>query len=129
MSDFGLEITNRPDLPAVVARWQREITANELQFGYQAIRNTADGCGCWRWLLDLRRRNDMSTPEVTSWLTQQFLPQLAHRYEQPARLAFLVSPFRAEQVQVAGVPASPPDLIYESAVFTDEAAAFAWLAL
>ena len=48
MHSYGLEITPRPDLPAIVARWQREITPVELQTGYFAILAAADALGCWR---------------------------------------------------------------------------------
>ena len=46
MPDFGLQITPRPDLPAIVARRQREITVPELQAGYFAILAAADAHGC-----------------------------------------------------------------------------------
>ena len=48
MFPFGLEITPRPDLPAIIARWQREITAPGLRAGYFAILTAADALGCWR---------------------------------------------------------------------------------
>ena len=72
MPDFGLEITPRPDLPAIVARWQREITAAELQAGYFAVLAAGDALGCWRWLLDLRRRQELATPALTTWLNTDF---------------------------------------------------------
>ncbi|UOQ97568.1 hypothetical protein MUN81_20335 [Hymenobacter sp. 5317J-9] len=132
MSAFGLEITPRPDLPAIVARWQREITAPELQAGYFAILEAADALGCWRWLLDLRRRDELATPELTVWMNAEFFPQLPGRYPEPVRLAFLVSPLRALQQQsassVAAISAAArPDHGYLTALFTEEAAAYQWL--
>lgn len=133
MVAFGLEITPRPDLPAVVARWQREITAAELQAGYFAILEAADTHNCWRWLLDLRRREELSSPELSAWLNTDFFPKLPRRYAQPVRMAFLVSPLRAMQEQsdssISSITAtSQAALGYRTALFTDEAAAYQWLA-
>ena len=133
MSPFGLEITPRPDLPAIVARWQREITAPELRAGYFAILTAADALGCWRWLLDLRRREELATPELAIWINTDFFPQLTRRYDHPVRVAFLISPLRAAQEQSASSAtaissASRPDSSYFTALFTDEAAAYRWLA-
>ena len=83
MHAHGLEITPRPDLPAIVARWQREITAAELRAGYFAILAAADALGCWRWLLDLRRREELASPELTTWVNNDFFPQLVGRLRQP----------------------------------------------
>ncbi|MBF9221832.1 hypothetical protein [Hymenobacter ruricola] len=132
MPDFGLEITPRPDLPAIVARWQREITAPELQAGYFAILAAADALGCWRWLLDLRRRDELATPELTVWMNTEFFPKLPGRYPVPVRIAFLISPLRAQQQQsvssVAALSATArPGQGYLTALFTEEAAAYQWL--
>ena len=133
MPDFGLEITPRPDLPAIVARWQREITVAELKAGYQAVLAAADALGCWCWLLDLRRRNELATAELADWVTNDFFPQLAHRYAQPVRIAFLISPLRAAQEKSASSAtaisaSSHPEQPYLTALFTDEASAYQWLA-
>ena len=133
MPDFGLEITPRPDLPAIVARWQREITESELQHGYLGILAAGDALGCWRWLLDLRRREELATPAFTAWVNAEFFPRLRHRYPAPARIAFLISPRRAATEQSASSAAaisatSRPDHDCHTALFTDEAAAHRWLA-
>ena len=133
MSSSGLEITPRPDLPAIVARWQREITVAELQAGYLAVLAAADDLGCWRWLLDLRRRNELATTELTTWVNHDFFPRLVRRYAAPVRIAFLVSPLRAAQEQSDSSAAflsttSHPAQAYLTALFTDEAAAYQWLA-
>lgn len=132
MSPPGLEITPRPDLPAIVARWQREITAPELQTGYFAIMAAADELGCWRWLLDLRRREELVSSELTTWMNTDFFPKLRQRYAQPVRIAFLISPLRAARQQSASSVAvisatSRPDAGYISELFTDEAIAYQWL--
>jgi hypothetical protein len=131
MSDHGLDILFRPEIPAVVARWQREITPLELQTGYLSILSAADACGCARWLLDLRRREELATPDVNRWVEEIFLPQLQGRYAQSVRLAFLISPLRARQLaDAAGVeaPTKPAPHTHQQATFIDEAAAYAWLA-
>ena len=133
MSPFGLEITPRPDLPALVARWQREITASELQAGYFAILETADALACGQWLLDLRRREELTSPELTAWMNDEFFPKLPRRYAAPVRIAFLVSPLRALHEQsassVATISATArPAQGFATALFTDEAAAYQWLA-
>jgi hypothetical protein len=133
MSDFGLEILFRPDLPAIIARWQREITEPELQHGYLAILNEGDAQDCWRWLLDLRRREELASPALELWMYNDFFPRLVGRYPAPVRIAFLISPLRAAQQQsgssAAGLSAdSRPERGYQSGLFTDEAAAYHWLA-
>jgi hypothetical protein len=128
MTAPGLDITHRSDLPAVVARWQREITAAELQAGYQAILNAADTCGCWRWLLDLRRRDEVASPALDEWIDNVFLPQLVRRFECPVRLAFLISPLRAQHTAPTDSADIHPIYDYYLATFIDEAAAYAWLA-
>ncbi|WP_035558873.1 hypothetical protein [Hymenobacter sp. IS2118] len=133
MVAFGLEISPRPDLPAIVARWQREITAQELKEGYFAVLATADEHGCWRWLLDLRRREELTSPKLADWLETDFFALLPQRYTAPVRMAFLVSPLRAIQAQTASSVATissnqRPNQGYYTAIFTDEAAAYQWLA-
>ena len=134
MSNFGLDVTLRPDLPAVVARWQREISEMELQNGYFAILAAADALACWRWLLDLRRREELATPALAHWMNHDFFPRLVGRYPTPVRIAFLVSPLRAQQQasdSSAAVISAKSRLEqgYLTALFTDEAAAYQWLAL
>ena len=124
--DHGLLLSHRPDLPVVLARWQREISPDELRRGYLAILAAADGCGCWRWLLDLRRRNEQNDSEVAAWMSEDFFPRLAGRFAQPVRVAFLVSPMRALNEPPPLRPTQPDTHAF--ATFTDEAAAYAWLA-
>ena len=126
MSDHGLHLVYRPDLPALIARWQREITPQELRTGYQAVREAADAARCSRWLLDLRRREDVTEPAVNAWFGTTFAPSLRGRYPAPVRLAFLVSPLRAQRPITAVFSATDADC--RIATFTEEAAAHAWLA-
>ena len=133
MPDFGLDISSRPDLPAIVARWQREIDEPELRAGYSAILTAGDAHACWRWLLDLRRRDELATPTLATWIETDFFPRLVGRYPSPVRLAFLVSPrragFEAPEGSAAAITAgSQAARGYVMSLFTDEAAAYAWLA-
>ena len=64
---------------------------------------------------------------------RRFFSKLAHRYAEPVRIAFLVSPLRAHQASSAGseatISANPqPNQDYLTALFIDEAAAYQWLA-
>jgi hypothetical protein len=126
MTNHGLDIVHRPDLPALIARWHREVTPAELQAGYEQLLAAADTAACARWLLDLRRREDLTEPTVNSWFGQTFAPALRGRYAEAVRLAFLVSPLRAGQPVMAIVSAANTDC--QIATFTDEAAAHDWLA-
>jgi hypothetical protein len=126
MNNHGLDLLHRPDLPALIARWHRAVTPAELRAGYESILVKADAACCARWLLDLRRREDLTEPTVNTWFGEVFAPGLRGRYPEPVRLAFLVSPLRAGQPVTAIVSAATTDC--EIATFTDEAAAHAWLA-
>ncbi|MGI4743294.1 MAG: hypothetical protein ACRYG7_49715 [Janthinobacterium lividum] len=121
----GLTLAYRPDLVLVIARWQREITSAELQSGYLAIRDVADEAQCSQWLLDLRRRNNVTEPTVNAWFGRDFAPSLRGRYRRPVRLAFLVSPLRAQQPVTATVSAANTDCQIDT--FTEEALAYEWL--
>jgi hypothetical protein len=125
MSTYGLDLLHRPDLPAIIARWQHDVTPAELQAGYEALRALADEAPCHRWLLDIRRRADLTEPAINAWFGQLFAPSLRGRYAAPARLAFLVSPLRANEPVMAVV--SPLDTDCAIATFTNEAAAYQWL--
>ncbi|WP_151086212.1 hypothetical protein [Hymenobacter baengnokdamensis] len=126
MTNHGLDLLHRPDLPVVIARWQRAVTPTELRAGYESLLATADAVSCGRWLLDLRRREDLTEPTVNTWFSTEFAPGLRGRYGEAVRLAFLVSPLRAAQPVMAIVSATTTDC--QIATFTDEAAAYAWLA-
>ncbi len=125
MSAPSLTLTHRADLGLVIARWQRETTPAELRADYLAIRAAADAAGCGCWLLDLRRREDVTEPMVNVWFGHEFAPSLRGRFAGPARLAFLVSPLRAQQPVTAVVSAAEADCLI--ATFTEESAACDWL--
>ena len=124
--NHGLDLLHRADLPALIARWHREVSPSELQAGYESLLAAADTAGCARWLLDLRRREDLTEPIVNAWFGQTFAPTLRGRYPEAVRLAFLVSPLRAGQPITALISAASTDC--QIATFIDEAAAHNWLA-
>jgi hypothetical protein len=124
--NHGLDLLHRADLPALIARWHREVSSAELQAGYEALLVAADAAGCARWLLDLRRREDLTEPTVNAWFSETFAPALRGRYPEAVRLAFLVSPLRAGQSVTAIVSAA--NTYCQIATFIDEAAAHDWLA-
>ena len=124
--NHGLDLLHRPDLPAIIARWHREVTPAELQAGYETLLAIADNATCGRWLLDLRRREDLTEPTINAWFGGVFAPSLRGRYPEAVRMAFLISPLRARQTVTTLV--SPTETDCEIAVFTDEAIAHNWLA-
>jgi hypothetical protein len=126
MQACGVDLVYRPDLPAIIARWQRAVTPAELQTGYELLLQVADDARCGRWLLDLRRREDLTEPTVNAWFSREFAPALRGRYAEAVRLAFLISPLRAQQTVTAIVSATNTDC--HIATFTDEAVAYNWLA-
>lgn len=121
----GLDLLHRPDLPALIARWQRGVSPQELQAHYERLRCLADDTACHRWLLDLRRRGDLADPAVNRWFGEEFAPSLRGRYPAPARLAFLISPLCADEPVTAWVSAATADCAV--ATFMNEAEAYAWL--
>ena len=48
--------------------------------GYLTILATADTLGCWRWLLDLHRHEELVAPELTTWLNTDFFSYLTQRF-------------------------------------------------
>ena len=104
-----------------------------MHAGYFAILAAADALACWRWLLDLRRREELATPALAQWLNDEFFPQLIGRYPTPVRIAFLVSPLRAQQQASDSSAATSSaksrlEQGYLTALFIDEAAVYQWLA-
>lgn len=94
MSDSLLTITPRPDLGILVARWADDAPTAQLQQHYAAILAAAQVHGLTRWLLDVRRRDQLN-PEFGQWTTHEFFPQAtAQLVPQHLRVAALCSPAR-----------------------------------
>ncbi len=128
LDDF-LDITYRPDLDVLVARWLRPINLSEMRRGYDALLVEAlKGCR-QRWLLDVRRR--LNTHLVgAQWMVSTFLPQLGPRLGGRTRLAYLLGPeyLRDEAADAAFPP--PGYFAGQSFVadrFIEEQAAISWL--
>jgi hypothetical protein len=123
----------RPDLATLVARWQYDAPLPTLQADFTQLLEAAEGYGAARWLLDVRRRDQLA-PELAHWTTTLFFPEAAARLV-PARLriAVLCSPARLavyasddaqmEQLTFGMHPTQP----YRMQLFGDEAAAVHWL--
>ena len=51
-----------------------------LHTGYLAILAAADALGCWRWLFDLHRNEELAAPELTTRLNTDFFSYLTQRF-------------------------------------------------
>ena len=104
-----------------------------LHAGYLAILAAADTLGCWRWLLDLPRHEELVAPKLTTWLNTDFFSvspsALPNRYALPS----LILPLRTaqEQADSSTTPirtSSHPSQDYRTVLFTNEDSAYQWLA-
>jgi hypothetical protein len=128
LADF-LQLTHRPDLGIVTARWTRPTTSDELRAGYQELLRYAGTCdACCRWLVDSRRRVQVDSRDV-HWLTNDFYPLLRQHLNQHVYLAFLIAPYQADHVQDESLPALPYTHGNYCSLnqFTDEGEAVRWL--
>ncbi|MBX0291152.1 hypothetical protein K3G63_11910 [Hymenobacter sp. HSC-4F20] len=133
MSDAECNITARPDLGILVARWTADAPATELRAQYATILASAQQHQLSRWLLDVRRRDQLD-PEIGQWTTHVFYPEVARVLAPlPVRLGVLCSPARlaiynqaADQHQFLsyGLAAERP---YQLQLFIEEGTALAWL--
>lgn len=128
LADF-LDLTHRPDLGIIAARWLRPTTSGELRAGYQLLlrhANTCSACNCW--LIDARRRVRVDSGDV-HWLTEHFYPTLRQHLGHHVFLAFLVAPYQLDDVQDDTLPSMPYTHGDYCSVhqFTDEGEAVRWL--
>lgn len=125
LADFA-ELTFRPDLQVLFARWIRPVSSTELQQSYEALLAAATPHQCRFWLLDLRRRG-ISSEDDTLWTLETFLPRLPPRLGGRVYLAFLVSPSHLSAIdQESGAPMVTNAQCHVR-LFTDEGLATAWL--
>ena len=133
MTQANCLITYRPDLGALVARWQDDAPVPELQADFQALLATAGEHRASHWLLDVRRREQLD-PELGRWTTHTLFPAAAGLLAPPVlRIAVLCSPARLavyaaddgqmNQLTYGMHPARP----YRLQLFGDEGAANHWL--
>ena len=128
LADF-LDLTHRPDLGIVTARWLRPTASHELRAGYQELLRYAGTCNtCCRWLIDSRRRVEVDARDV-HWLTDEFYPTLRQHLQGHVYLAFLVAPYQLDDVQDESLPALPHTHGNYCSLnqFTDEGEAVRWL--
>lgn len=127
-ADF-LQLTHRPDLGIVTARWTRPASSQELRHGYQQLLSYAVSCDtCRRWLIDSRRRTQVDANDV-HWLTTEFYPTLRRQLGDHVYVAFLIAPYQKEDVQDDSLPALPYTHGDYCSLneFTDEGEAVRWL--
>lgn len=125
-----LHLVHRPDLDVLVARWQRQTTAEEMRLGYAALLAGAVEQQCRRWLVDARRR-DHANQQGVPWMTDTFFPQMTARLGGAVRLAYLFAPAHLRELET---DATVPPLSYFDGRpyrvqrFADEQPAMQWLA-
>lgn len=123
----------RPDLQVLVVRWPADAPFAQLQADFEAVLREASAQQAHRWLLDVRRREDLA-PELAHWTTHDFFPRAAALLGPPAlRIAALASPTRmavyeADEFQrrtlAYGQEGARP---YRLQLFGDEGTAMHWL--
>ncbi|GAB3839363.1 hypothetical protein [Hymenobacter jeollabukensis] len=126
-------IQYRPDLQVLVARWPADAPFAQLQADFEALLLASVAHRAHRWLLDVRRREDLA-PELAEWTTHDFFPRAAAALgAPPLRIATLASPARMavyEQSEFQrrtlayGQEATRP---YRLQLFGDEGGAMQWL--
>ena len=130
-ADF--QLTYRPDLAVLVARWYTDSTFPALQSQYAALLAAAHQHGASRVLLDIRRRN-ATDEEASRWFAYEWLPQAAATVAPcRLRLAFFIAPARAAALRIDDTVR--PHLAYAMSqptshdlnVFEDEGEATRWL--
>jgi hypothetical protein len=128
-------ISFRPDLNVMVVRWHAHASLEVVKSDYAEMLAAAEKYGTGDWLLDVRRRDKVST-ELGAWASGTFYMQAATRLApRRLRMAILNAPalteaYRSDPDQkkyVAYVldPARPFDV----ALFEDEGHAMQWLSL
>jgi hypothetical protein len=132
-SPANLQLHHRPDLALLTARWLGESGLEQLQAEYGAVLAANVANGTHRLLLDIRRRSAPSA-EATNWFRTVWLPSFTQALAPtPVRLAYLISPLRAQQLR-ADEPAAATlsqatatGQQHSLALFYDEGEAVRWL--
>lgn len=127
-----LRLSYRSDLQVIILRWNRIVSSQEHQTGYEAALTLAHKTGEGRWLIDLRSRG-LASSEDFAWVLVTFRPQMAAALPTAScRLAYLVTPYHAELLRerIALLEPTYPVAVQQSAaidVFTEEHLAQRWL--
>jgi hypothetical protein len=133
MSDDLFTLVPRHDLGILVARWSDDAPVAQLQASYEELLQAAIVHGLSRWLLDVRRRDQLD-PAFGQWTTHVFYSDAAARLTPlPLRVALLCSPVRlgiyeadAAQQQYLAYGLSP-EREYQLHLFIEEGPAMQWL--
>lgn len=126
-------IQYRPDLQLLVVRWPADAPLAQLQADFEAVLTAAQTHQAARWLLDVRRREEL-TPELAEWTTHDFFPRAAAAlFPQQLRLGVLASPARMAVYEREGPQrdtlhyGQDPNRPYRLQLFGDEGAVVRWL--
>ena len=126
-------ISFRTDLNVMVVRWHTHAPLEVVQADYAQMLAAAEQYGLSDWLLDVRRREKVTT-ELSAWVSEEFYPLATTRFApRRLRMAVLNSPALTEAyrndpdqkkyVDFALAPARP----FETRLFDDEGEAMHWL--
>ncbi|TGE25483.1 hypothetical protein E5K00_09915 [Hymenobacter aquaticus] len=126
-------ITYRPDLGLLIGRWFMNAPVATLQADYRALLAAAQEHHVGRWLLDVRRRDQLD-PTLGQWTTGTFYPEASRQLAplqlriavlcSPARLAVYADSARQQEYLNYGLAAERP---YQLQLFGDEGQAMNWL--
>jgi hypothetical protein len=133
MSTATCQILHRPDLHLTVARWLSDAPLSTLQHDFEAVLQAAQQQLTGKWLLDVRRRDEVPL-DLVHWTTADFFPRATDLlHPLPLRVAVLASPARMarydesaplqEGLEYALAPTRP----YQLRLFTNEGDAMLWL--
>ncbi|WP_317044262.1 class I SAM-dependent DNA methyltransferase [Hymenobacter roseosalivarius] len=134
MPDFSsILLSYRPDLDVLTGRWSADSPLAGIRADYEAVLVAGRTHHTARWLLDVRRRVQLSV-DVLGWVTHDWLPRtiVALAPARP-RMAYLITPAR-EQAFLSNAVTQPdmqhildPARPYDLRLFNDEGEAMRWL--
>lgn len=126
-------IQYRPDLRLLVVRWPADAPFAQLQVDFETVLHAAQQHQAARWLLDVRRREEL-TPDLARWTTHEFFPRAAAALQpQVLRIGVLASPARMAVYEQGGVQRETLEFgldgarPYRMQLFGDEGAVVQWL--
>ena len=127
-----LNCVYRPDLDILTVRWLTDEQAATTAGDYESLLLLPEARRTANWLFDVRRR-PYTNAASAHWVVTDWLPRAAALCPAPLRLAYLVAPVRAAELEgdtpigAEVRPATLPGHPYLLRAFTDEGAAVRWL--
>lgn len=94
---ISFSVQYRHDIETLVVRWRRECTTEEVKLAYEELLVVAIKHKVYRWLLDVRRRDD-SNPALSLWLQSGFFARILPNIGGSVRIAYLVLPRKLVEV-------------------------------